>query len=216
MERTVKVLVFSDEYDMETLINIIHDGGIKTDGMTREIIGNFEENVAWERCKAHAIKAMVIDLWNDDNGMYFHDIDMVAEKPLFMYALTVVVDDDDDAPEDTPEDTPEEKTTNVVMNIGMTTKDGVKLDVNSAMDIIGAETDCTITRCVGFYKGKRENSLRVDIYDIEVDRAISMASDFAHTFNQECVALTVGNKTKFVVDDLTEDEFLKMCDDLEK
>ena len=115
--------------------------------------------------------------------------------------------------EDTAEDT---ERTNVVMNIGMTTKEGVKLNVNSAMDKIGAETDCTITNTVGFYHGKREISLRVDIYDIEIDRAISMAGYFAHIFQQKCVALTVGNKTVFVNGDYTEEEFLEWCDTLAK
>ena len=114
------------------------------------------------------------------------------------------------------EKTMEDKTTNVVMNIGMTTKDGVHLDVNSAIDRIGKETDCTITQCVGFYHGHREDSLRVDIYDTRADIAVSMASYFSHIFQQECVAVTVGNTTVFVNDDYTEDDFLKWCDTLEK
>lgn len=109
-----------------------------------------------------------------------------------------------------------EKTTNVVMNIGMTTKDGVKIDCDSAIDKIGAETDCTITQCVGFYKGNRENSLKVEIYDTRVDIAVSMASYFAHIFRQECVAVTIGNKTVFVTDDYTDTEFVAWCDALEK
>lgn len=224
MERTVKVLVFSDEYDMETLINIIHDGGIKTDGMTREIIGDFEENVAWERCKAHEIKAMVIDLWNDDNGMYFHDIDMVAEKPLFMYALTVVVDDDDytevDDDDDTEAESKEEQTmekkVNATMNIGCTTKNGVKMDVESMINEIGKETDCTITPTIGFYHGQRENSLKVEIYDITVDMAVDMASYFSRVFVQECVALTVEGKTQFITGHLSEDECIEIVNALEK
>ena len=105
---------------------------------------------------------------------------------------------------------------NVVMNIGMTTKDGIKMQADSAIDRIGKETDCTITRCVGFYKGHRENSLKVEIYDTRADIAVSMASYFANIFRQECVLVTVGNTTVFVTDDYTEDEFLKWCDTLEK
>lgn len=106
---------------------------------------------------------------------------------------------------------------NVVMNIGMTTKDGMTtLDVNSAIDRIGAETDCTITNTVGFYHGKKENSLRVEIYNIDVDRAVAMASYFCHIFTQECVAVTVGNSTVFVRDDYDENEFVEWCDTLEK
>ena len=109
-----------------------------------------------------------------------------------------------------------EEKRNVVMNIGMTTKNGVKIDCDSAIDKIGAETDCTITRCVGFYKGHRENSLKVEIYDTRADIAVSMASYFAHLFMQECVAVTVGDKTVFVTDDYTEETFLEWCSTLEK
>ena len=54
---------------------------------------------------------------------------------------------------------------NVVFNIGCTTKNGVEMDVESMINAIGERTDCTITRTVGFYKGQRENSLKVDVYD---------------------------------------------------
>ena len=114
------------------------------------------------------------------------------------------------------EKTMKENTTNVVMNIGMTTKYGVQIDVNSAIDRIGKETDCTITQTVGFYHGKRENSLKVEIYDTRADIAVSMASYFAHIFRQECVAVTVGDKTVFVTDDYTDTEFVEWCDTLEK
>ena len=88
--------------------------------------------------------------------------------------------------------------------------------MDSAMDNIGKEVDCTITRCVGFYKGQKENSLKVEIYNIAVDRAISMASYFSHIFKQECVAVTVGDTTVFVNDDYTDTEFVEWCDALEK
>ena len=153
------------------------------------------------------------------------DIDDVDEQPMFRYVVYIIVGhDDDDNTEDTVEQEEEEEQgeqeemekTNVVMNIGMTTKDGVKIDSESAIDKIGAETDCTITRCVGFYKGKREESLRVDIYDTRADIAVSMASYFAHIFRQECVAVTVGDTTVFVNDDYTDTEFVEWCDALEK
>ena len=105
---------------------------------------------------------------------------------------------------------------NIILNIGCTTENGVEMDIESMIDKIGAETDCTITRCVGFYHGQRENSLKVEIYDTRADIAVSMASYFAHLFMQECVAVTVGDTTVFVTDDYTEEEFLKWCDTLEK
>lgn len=80
----------------------------------------------------------------------------------------------------------------------------------------GWDTDCTITKTIGFYKGQRENSLKVDIYDIAVDSAVDMASYFARIFQQECVALTVDGKTHFITGTLTEDEFNIIIDELEK
>ena len=109
-----------------------------------------------------------------------------------------------------------EKKVNVVMNIGMTTKDGSTIDVNAAIDRIGKETDCTITQTVGFYHGQRENSLKIEIASIEIDRAVAMASYFSHLFAQECVAVTVGDTTVFVNDDYTDTEFVEWCDALEK
>ena len=109
-----------------------------------------------------------------------------------------------------------EKKVNATMNIGCTTKNGVELNPDSMINKIGSETDCTIMRCVGFYHGKKEESLRVDIYDTRSDIAVSMASYFAHIFSQECVAVTVGAKTVFVTDDYTDTEFVEWCDALEK
>lgn len=205
MEKIIDV--WSDNWHADEVINIIHDYGYETAGMIRETIGVYEENVEWTRCKDDELPSMCVSLTHDEDT-FIHGVDEIEEKPLFLYKLTLIVPD-------MPEDM-EEKKTNVVMNIGMTTKDGVKIDVDSAMDSIGKETDCTITKTVGFYHGQRENSLRVDIYDIAVDRAISMASYFAHIFRQECVAVSVDNTTVFVNDDYTEDEFITWCNALEK
>lgn len=215
MEKVIDV--WSDNWHADEVINIIHDYGYETAGMTRETIGIYEENVEWTRCKANELPSMCVSLTQDEDT-FIHGIDEIEEKPLFLYKLILIVPDmpEDTEEEEREENKMEEKKTNVIMNIGMTTKDGVRLDIDGAMDNIGKETDCTITKTVGFYHGQRENSLRVDIYDIAVDRAISMASYFAHIFRQECVAVSVGNSTIFVNDDYTEDEFVEWCDKLEK
>lgn len=57
---------------------------------------------------------------------------------------------------------------NVILNIGMTTKHGMNINEGVAINFIGSYTDCTITKCIGFYKGHRENSLKVEIYDTTV------------------------------------------------
>ena len=109
-----------------------------------------------------------------------------------------------------------EKKVNVTLNIGCTTKHGVELNSDSMISTIGKNTDCTITRTIGFYRGNRENSLKVDIYDIAADSAVDMASYFARVFMQECVALTVNDKTHFITGRLSENEFINIVDELEK
>ena len=110
----------------------------------------------------------------------------------------------------------EEKKTNVVMNIGCTDKDDKVLNRNVMMDIIGLFHDCTIIPTIGYYKGKRENSLKIEIYDIAVDVAVDMARYYANSFNQECVALTVGSVTKFITGHLYGDDFLDTVEELER
>lgn len=104
---------------------------------------------------------------------------------------------------------------NVVMNIGCTTKNGVKMDVESMIDEIGYYTDCTITQCVGFYKGQKESSLKVEIYDTAVDNAVNLASYFARMFTQECVALTIKGKTHFITGTLSDSDFFDIVIDFE-
>ncbi len=104
---------------------------------------------------------------------------------------------------------------NVVFNIGCTTKNGVEMDVESMINAIGERTDCTITRTVGFYKGQRENSLKVDVYDVHSDTAVDMAIRFARLFHQECVALTIKGKTHFITGDMPDSDFFDVVIDFE-
>ena len=213
----LEMVVWSDNDNIREVADIIHNEGYRTAEIRKESLGAYEDRCNWSWCKLNMIDSFCVDV-NSAMGKTV-DIDDVDEQPMFRYVVYIIVgDDDDDNTEDTEEEeeiTMENKV-NAVMNIGMTTKYGVKMDVNSAMDKIGAETDCTITRCVGFYHGQREDSLRVDIYDTRADIAVAMASYFAHIFRQECVAVTVGDATVFVTDDYTEETFLEWCDALEK
>ena len=210
----IEMVVWSDNENISDVANIIHSAGYRTAEIRKESLGAYEDRCDWGWCKLHMVDSFCVDI-NSAMGKTV-DIDSVSEQPMFRYVVYIIVgDDDDDNTEATEREEATEKV-NVVMNIGMTTKDGVKMDVNSAMDKIGAETDCTIMRCVGFYHGQREGSLRVDIYDTRADIAVSMASYFAHIFRQECVAVTVGDTTVFVTDDYTESEFIAWCDALEK
>ena len=225
----LEFVVWSDNDNIREVADIIHDEGYRTSEIRKESLGSYEDKCNWSWCKLNMVDSFCVDL-NSAMGRTV-DIDDVDEQPMFRYVVYIIVGHDDDdhtaeqeeqeqeemeQEEEQGENTMENKKVNVVMNIGMTTKNGVKIDCDSAIDKIGAETDCTIMRCVGFYHGKKEESLRVDIYDTRADIAVSMASYFAHIFSQECVAVTVGAKTVFVTDDYTDTEFVEWCDALEK
>lgn len=100
-----------------------------------------------------------------------------------------------------------EKEINVVMNIGLTTQDGKELNMDTVINMIGLFADCTITPTIGFYKGKRENSLKVEIYGYKATAAFTLAAHFARSFNQECVALTANGYTAFISQQPTNDEY---------
>ena len=217
----IEFVVWSDNDDIKQVADIIHNEGYRTAEIRKESLGAHEDKCNWNWCKLNMVDSFCVDI-NSAMGKTV-DIDDVDEMPMFRYVVYIIVghDDDDNTEQEHKEEQGEqeemeEKKTNVVMNIGMTTKDGVKIQMDSAMDIIGKETDCTIIQTVGFYHGQRENSLKVEIYDIEIDRAVAMASYFSHIFRQECIAVSVGNTTVFVNDDYTEETFLEWCDALEK
>ena len=217
----IEMVAWSDNDNIAEIANIIHNEGYKTSEIRKESLGAYEDKCNWSWCKLNVIDSFCVDT-NNAMGKTV-DIDDVDEMPMYRYVVYIIVGDADDDTEDTAEEeenkveeTMEEKKVNVTMNIGCTTKNGVELNPDSMINKIGKETDCTITRCVGFYKGHRENSLKVEIYDTRADIAVSMASYFAHIFSQECVAVTVGDSTVFVNDDYTDTEFVEWCDALEK
>lgn len=219
----MEIVIWSDNDNIEQVANIIHDAGYRTAGIRKAELGAYENHCNWQWCKINMVDSICVDV----NGAIGQIVptEQVEEQPMFRYVeIAIVGDDDNMKQEDTTEqeqveeqgEQTMEKRANVTMNIGMTTKDGINIDIESAINKIGSETDCTITRCVGFYKGKKEESLRVEIYDIAADSAVDMASYFARIFQQECVALTVEGKTHFIPGSLSEDEFLEIVDELEK
>ena len=221
----LEFVVWSDNDNIREVADIIHDEGYRTAEIRKESLGAYEDKCNWSWCKLNMVDSFCVDL-NSAMGRTV-DIDDVDKQPMFRYVVYIIVgNDDDDNTEDTTEhkeeeeskgeETMEEKKVNATMNLGCTTKNGVELNPDSMINKIGKEADCTITRCVGFYKGKREESLKVEIYDTRSDMAVAMASYFAHIFQQECVAVTIGDKTVFVNDDYTDTEFVEWCDALEK
>ena len=98
------------------------------------------------------------------------------------------------------------KKVNVVLNLGLVTKNFMPVDKKTAIKIIALSTDATVTECVGIYKGNVEPSLKIEIYDTTLENAIELAREFARTFNQWCVACTYKFKTVFVDAMATEKE----------
>lgn len=104
---------------------------------------------------------------------------------------------------------------NATMNIGCTTKYGDVMNTEQMIDTIGYYHDCTITKCIGFYKGQRENSLKVELYDVSIRDAVSYASFWARCFKQECVALTIKDTTRFIRGFIKDDEYKALVSDFE-
>lgn len=227
MEKIIDV--WSDNWEAREVIDIIHDFGYETAGMHREVIGDFEENVEWSRCKTGELPAMCVSLIHDD-GACIHSVEEIAEKPLFLYKLVLIVPDMPKGTEDTTEeeeqeqeeekemkhDVGSEKEINVVMNIGLTTQDGKQLDMDTVVNMVGLFADCTITPTIGFYKGVRENSIKVEIYDYKATAAFTLAAHFARSFNQECVALTANGYTAFISQHPTNEEYKTFVERVDK
>ena len=95
---------------------------------------------------------------------------------------------------------------NVVLNLGLVTRNFILLNKDTVYKIIASSTDATITECMGVYHGKLEPSLKIEIYGTTLENAIKLARKFAHTFNQECVAVTYKWSTVFVDAMATMDE----------
>lgn len=106
---------------------------------------------------------------------------------------------------------------NIVLNIGLNDKKTKKQRITTdyAINLVGEHVrNCIITVTVGFYKGERENSLKVEIYGVDAYTAISYAEHFALIFNQECVALTAGGKTFFVDAFPSTQEYTEMLEEM--
>lgn len=215
MEKVVEIDVWSDDGAGNNIINVLHDVGIKTAGMHTEINGTFESKVEWERCKSGEIPSLCVCLKGDamkSIAENVHATKDVEKKPLFLYKLTVIVD----VPDTPDDDDDDDKKVNVTINVGCTTKYGDVMDADNMIDIIGYYHDCTITKTIGFYHGVRENSLKVEIYDVSISKAVDYASFWARCFKQECIALTVNGHTVFVKGSMGDDEHDTMVAELKQ
>lgn len=205
----IEMVVYSDNNMIEQVANILHDNGYKTAGIRKESIGNQEEENEWQWAKLNMLDSVCVDLFKALGQIV--PTEQVEEKPLFRYvAIFIVGNDDNDTEQEKKEmkhDIENEKEMNVVMNIGLTTQDGKELDMDTVVNSIGLFADCTITPTIGFYKGKRENSLKVEIYGYKATAAFTLAAHFARSFNQECIALTANGYTAFISQQPTNDEY---------
>lgn len=206
----IEMVVWSDNENIEQVANIIHDEGYRTAEIRKESLGAYEDKCNWSWCKANMIDSFCVDLLNAMGKTV--DIDDVDDMPMYRYVVYIIVghDDDDNTEQEEQEmahDIGSEKEMNVVMNIGLTTQDGKELDMDIVVNMVGLFADCTITPTIGFYKGVRENSIKVEIYDYKATAAFTLAAHFARSFNQECVALTANGYTAFIPQQPTNDEY---------
>ena len=72
------------------------------------------------------------------------------------------------------------KKVNVVLNLGLVTKNFLPVDKKTAIKIIALSTDATVTECTRSYKGNVEPSLKIEIYDTTLE----FSSPFLGTFFQ--------------------------------
>ena len=81
---------------------------------------------------------------------------------------------------------------NFSLQIGLNDKESHRQEFNTDYYVktIGNYVDaCTIIPCVGYYKGERENSLRVEIYDTTREHVEYLCNEFKAIFNQESIIL---------------------------
>lgn len=214
MEKTMEIVIWSDNSELEQVAWVLHDNGFHTAEIRKEELGAYENACNWNWCKAGECASVCVDLHTDLGKVIFTNT--VDGMPLFRYVAIFIVGDDDDDTEDTTEeeDKGEEKMENVTLNIGMVTRNYMPINVKVAKKIIGLTTDCTITECTGYYKGHEEPSLKVEIYGVSCEKGVDLAHEFARDFNQECVACTVQFKTVFVDAMATLEERKEMASEL--
>ena len=206
-----EMVVYSDNSEIKQVRDVLNDNGYKTVEVRKESIGRVEEENEWNFAKLNMMNSVCVDLFHHIGQVV--PTEQVEEKPLFRYVAVFIVGDDDDTDDTEREenemahDIDTEKEISVVMNIGLTTQDGKALDMDTVINMIGLFADCTITPTIGFYKGKRENSLKVEIYGYKATAAFTLAAHFARSFNQECVALTANGYTAFIPQQPTNDEY---------
>lgn len=213
-EKIVEIDLWSDDWAGNNIINVLHDVGIKTAGMHTEINGTFESSVEWTRCKTHEIPSICVCLKGDamkSIAENVHSIDDVEEKPLFLYKVNII----DDVPDKPDDDDGDNEKVNVTINVGCTTKDDIELDVENVINFIGMYHDCTITPTLGFYKDKRENSLKIEIYETTLEEMIAFSRYLASSFKQECVALTVNSTPQFITAEMSAAEYDKIIKEFE-
>ena len=218
----IEMVVYSDNDNIEQVANIIHDKGYHTIEIRKESLGAYEDKCEWGWAMLNMLDSICVDLIHAMGQIV--PTEQVEEQPMYRYVAVFIVAGDDNNDDDDKEqveqemahDIGSEHEINVVMNIGLTTQDGKELDMNTVVNMIGIFADCTITPTIGYYKGKRENSLKVEIYGYKATAAFTLAAHFARSFNQECVALTVNGHTAFIPQQPTNDEYKKFVARVDK
>ena len=77
---------------------------------------------------------------------------------------------------------------NIKMYIGLTTQSGSYLPSNDVIDKVSELfEDFTVIKTIGYYGGKKENSLCFELYNVAYDR--NSICGLAKLLNQECIGI---------------------------
>ena len=83
MEKTVEIIIWSDNSELEQIANIIHDHGYHTAEIRKEELGKHENACNWSWCKANMIDSVCVDLFHHIGEIV--PTENVEEMPLFRY-----------------------------------------------------------------------------------------------------------------------------------
>lgn len=97
MEKTVEIIVWSDNSELEQVAWVLHDNGYRTAEIRKEELGAYENKCNWSWCKANMIDSVCVDLFHHIGKVV--PTENVEEMPLFRYVALFIVDEDDTSEE---------------------------------------------------------------------------------------------------------------------
>lgn len=182
----MKIIVWSDDDNIEHIANQLHDKGYKTNGIQKVDYGCNETKNLWNWCKLNLEDSICVNLLGNEKSIIATE--KVEEMPMFTYEVTFIVHTDDD------EKAKEDDSANYEIMVGLNDKDTQKQEIptEKAMEELARAffPNCTMQECIGFYKGMKETSLKITVYGESKGSLTKACMKVCHMLNQECVILT--------------------------